>query len=320
MRVVRSLGDLNAPAERASVAIGSFDGIHTGHRVIMERVVRHARVSSGTPVIFTFHPHPRALLHPDQPPRILTTLDEQIRILDSIGVEMVVVLPFDRSFAAMTADDFVRTWLVSRFRLGKLVVGYDFRLGRGREGNGAVLSDLAGRYRFEVEIVGPERDGERPIKSTWIRDEIEEGRVHVAARLLRRYHSMAGIVSRGDGRGRTIGFPTANLETSEPEKLMPARGVYAAYAEIAGRIHRAVANVGIRPTFGEGGDLRAEAHLLDFEGEIVGEQFALHFVRSIREEKTFSSPEELAAMISGDCEEAAGILIKEDEKKVFTRF
>ncbi|MFH1278656.1 MAG: bifunctional riboflavin kinase/FAD synthetase [Candidatus Eisenbacteria bacterium] len=320
MEIIRSLDEWKRPARRVAIAIGVFDGVHAGHREIIRRLVDGAVPTEAAPVVYTFDPHPRAVLQAPRSPRILTTLEEKSAILESLGVGILVVIPFTRRFAGTPAEEFVRTRMVARFRVARLVVGYDFRLGRGREGNGTVLGELGGQYGFSVDHVGPYEIDGRAVKSTWIRDEIEAGEVERASRLLRRHHSLAGTVVAGDGRGRTLGFPTANLEGWPPDKLLPANGVYAAFAEGPGKLHPALVNIGVRPTFGEGGERKVEAHLLDFEGNLVGKRLALHFVRRIRRERAFASPEELSAQIGRDREEGRGALREGSRKFVFTRF
>lgn len=320
MKIIRSLDDWKSPARRAAIAVGVFDGVHAGHREIFRRLVEYAGKSGSDPVVFTFDPHPRAVLRGAPHPRILTPLEEKAALLERLGIALLVVIPFDRRFAGTPAEEFVRTYLVARFRVGRLVVGYDFRLGRGREGDGTVLAELGGQYGFSVDQVRPYEMSGRAVKSTWIRDEIESGEVAGAARLLERYYSLAGKVVSGDGRGRTLGFPTANLEGWPKDKLLPANGVYAAFAERPGNLHPALVNIGVRPTFGEGGGRTVEAHLLDFEGELVGERLALHFVRRIREERAFPTPADLIARIGRDREEGEKALGEGSSKFVFTRF
>lgn len=319
MKVIRSLSEVPRPAPRITAAIGSFDGVHAGHREIMTRVVREARRSGGAAAVFTFDPHPRAVLQAPRSPRILTPLDEKIGILASLGIELTVVLRFDRAFASMPAEEFVRVWLLDRFRPGLLVVGYDFRLGRGREGNGAMLKTFGEGHGFAVDVVDPYLIDGRPVKSTWIRDEIEAGEVRTAARLLRRFHAIAGTVVPGDSRGKGLGFPTANLSIEEEGKLWPGDGVYAVFAEVGESLIEGAANLGVRPTFGPGGARRLEVHLFGFEGDLEGARLRVHFVEKVRGETRFRSPEDLVRRIRADCDRAAEILAAADRKFLFTR-
>ncbi|MBM3319337.1 MAG: riboflavin biosynthesis protein RibF [Candidatus Eisenbacteria bacterium] len=320
MRVIRSVSELGGPPPRAAAAIGVFDGVHAGHREIFERTMRAASSLSATSAVFTFDPHPRAVLPDARSPRILTTLDEKLHILERLGIELTVVIPFDRAFASMSAEEFVDSWLVSRLDLRRVVIGYDFRLGRDRAANGAALGALGEARGFEVDRVPPFVAEGRPVKSTWIRDEIEAGNVGRAASLLRRFHSLAGFVGRGEGRGESLGFPTANLAVSEREKLWPRDGVYAAFAEIPGKVVGAVANIGVRPTFGGGGERRVEAHLLRYRETLRGVPLALHFVDRIRDERAFPSVDALVSRVREDCREAERILASAVPTFAFTRF
>jgi len=320
MKVLRSLDGVDRPPSPAVATIGVFDGVHVGHRRIVQRLVDEAAAREAVPVLFTFEPHPRTVLADARSPRILTTLDEKTRILGDLGVVITFVLRFDRAFADTPAEEFVRTYLVEPFRLSHLIVGYDFRLGRDREGNGGLIAGLGRTHGFTVETVDHVDVEGKPVKSTRIRDEIEEGRVDVAARLLTRYHTVRGIVETGDGRGRTLGFPTANIHPSAGEKLLPAGGVYAAFVEWSGTIREAVVNIGTRPTFGPGGEATVEAHLIGHEADLVGADMALHFVRRLRGEKRFPSKDALVAQIGRDQREAEMTLTEGDRRFVFTAF
>jgi riboflavin kinase/FMN adenylyltransferase len=320
MRVIRILDEIGPKRERIAAAIGVFDGVHAGHREIFSRIVREARASEASAVVFTFDPHPRAVLQAPRSPRILTPLPEKLAILEALGVDLTVVLRFDRAFASTPAEVFVERWLLERFRPFRVVVGYDFRLGRGREGNTAMLSEYGSSHGFAVDVVSPFVVDGRPVKSTWIRDEIESGNVSRATVLLRRFHSLAGRVVPGDTRGRAIGFPTANLGWTEEGKLWPADGVYAVFGELEGRRIPGAANLGVRPTFGSGGERRLEVHLFDLDEDLDGRPLAVHFVARLREERAFDSIGALIEQIGRDCREAAEILARADEKFFFTRF
>jgi riboflavin kinase/FMN adenylyltransferase len=316
MKTIRSLEELGPSSRPAAVAIGVFDGVHLGHREILRRLFSHAGETGAETVLFTFDPHPRTVLHPEHPPRILTTLSERSAIFERFGVEKVVILPFNRELAATGAEEFVREVLIAKVRMTTLVVGYDFRLGREREGNGGLLRDLARATPFRLDLVPPFLVEGKPVKSTWIRDEVEGGDVKAAARLLSRYHSLSGVVVGGDGRGRSLGFPTANISVTEEGKLWPRHGVYAAFAEWSGGLFPAVVNIGVRPTFGGTADKSPtlEAHLIRFTGGLVGERMRVHFVDRIRGERAFPSPEALAAQIGEDRDRGEEILAVAEKK------
>jgi len=318
MKVWRSIEEAAGGAERSAVAIGVFDGIHIGHRAIIARAVNHARERGGASVVLTFDPHPRCVLSECRTPRILTSLDEKLGILARLGLDATLVLPFDENLASLSAEEFVRIALADTLRAEKVVVGYDFRLGRGREGDGNSLRELGRRHDFETDLVEASREEGKPVKSTWIRDEIERGEVARAAKLLRRYHSLCGGIEQGEGRGRTLGWPTVNVRSLEEGKLRPALGVYAGLAEIDGRLHPAAVNVGVRPTFAADGEPSVEAHLIGVKGDFRGRRAVVHFIARIREERSFTSARELAERIAEDVRLAREKISRADENFVFT--
>lgn len=317
MEIHRTVDTVPSGSRKLYVSIGMFDGVHQGHREIFRTLIDRAREDNAKSAVITFDPHPRLFLNPQSPPRILSSLNEKSAILESLGVEMVIVLPFDRKLASVEGEDFVREILVGRLHVRQIIVGYDFRLGRGRKGGRELLTELGGRYAFESEFIEPLQWEEKPVKSTWIRDEIEQGRVERAAELLDRFYSLSGTVRTGEGRGRSLGAATANLGVSDPARLWPADGVYAVMVERDEGIFPAVANVGEKPTFA-GKNRTIEAHLLDFRGELVGEEITVHFISRIRDEKRFESPEMLGSQIIRDIGTAREILGKPLKKKLFT--
>ena len=318
MKVWRSIEEAAGAGDRSVVAVGVFDGIHIGHRAIISRAVEHARKREGASVVLTFDPHPRCVLSECRTPRILTSLDEKLGILARLGLDAVLVLPFDRELASLSAEEFVRIALADALRADRVVVGYDFRLGRGREGDGEALRELGRRHGFETDLVEASRVDGKPVKSTWIRDEIERGEVGQAAELLRRYHSLCGVIESGEGRGRTLGWPTANVSALEEGKLKPALGVYAGLAEIGGDLHPAAVNVGVRPTFSEGAEPSVEAHLIGVEGNFRGRRTVVHFLSRIRDERAFSSARELAERIGEDVRRAMEKVRGAEKNFIFT--
>jgi len=300
---------LDRPLVSPVVTIGNFDGVHRGHRAIMEIVVSRARARSGEAVVYTFDPHPRKVLQPDRPLGLLTTLDQKLARLEELGVDAVVVERFDREFAAMPPERFVREFVHRRLRPVEVYVGYDFRFGRDREGSMRLLTELGPHLGFSVTIV-PEITVEgRDVNSSRIRQLLQEGQVEEAAVLLDRPYTVRGRVGEGDRRGREIGFPTANLEPEN--EVLPAPGVYAGEVRFldageppADARFGAVTNVGRRPTFGEDRPLVAEAHLLGFDGDCYGRRVELAFRLRLREEQRFPGVEALRAQIARDVAEA----------------
>ncbi len=299
------------------VSIGIFDGVHRGHREILGHLLRQAGKNRGRTAVITFDPHPRSFLQPDHPPRILTSLEEKSAILESLGIDLLIVLSFNEELAAVEGEQFVQSVLVDRLHTKKIIVGYDFRLGRGREGGSELLFEMGRRLGFEATFIDPVEHEGKPVKSTWIRDEIEGGDVGRAADLLDRYYSISGRVETGSGRGRSLGAATANLSVPDRTRLWPGDGVYAVYVELEEKTYPAVANVGVKPTF-NGKERSMEAHLLDFEGELVDRKMTVHFVRRLRNEKKFDSADSLSRQIAKDVRAARELLEGQPVKYLFT--
>jgi riboflavin kinase / FMN adenylyltransferase len=292
------------PLPSGWLTIGSYDGIHRGHRKVIERVLRGAAGQAPTSLL-TFDPHPRCVLAPDACPLALTTVDEKADVLGGLGVDNLIVLPFTRKTSELTATEFMDR-LVNRVSLKGLVIGHDFALGHQRRGNHEFLERYGDQHGFEVEVVEPFSLEGRIVSSSAIRTLLLEGKVAHAARLLGRHYSISSFVEHGTGTGSRIGYPTANFGIT-PNKLVPHQGVYAVWVDIAGREYQGAMNVGYRPTFGEN-RLTVEAFILDFEGDIYRQEVRARFVQRIRDEKKFDSVEALVAQISHDVERARAIL------------
>lgn len=301
MRIVRGLPPVPPDPRPAAVALGVFDGVHLGHRVILKTAVTHARDGGMPAVACTFDPHPMEVLQPERAPLPITTLDERLALIDGCGLDAAVVLPFTRELAAMEPEVFVKDVLVTRLGAREIVVGFNHRFGRGARGDVAMLGSLGERLGFRTHIAEPLMVEGVAVSSSEIRAALQRGDLDVAARLLGRAYTLHGTIDHGAGRGRTLGFPTANLIPARPALVAP--GVYACMAEVAGRKERAVVNVGVRPTFGEA-TFAVEAHLLDFSGDIYGLTMTLTFVSRLREERRFPSVEGLRMQIHADAEEA----------------
>jgi riboflavin kinase / FMN adenylyltransferase len=288
------------------VALGNFDGVHLGHQVVLRRAVEVGREMEWRVVAATFHPHPRAVLAPGSEPKLLTTLDLRREALLGYGADEVWVIRFDEALSRKSPEEFVGDVLVGEIGAGAVVVGENFRFGHRAAGNVGDLRRIMRVYGGEAYPV-PVRgeDGGGPISSTRIRTLIGEGDVEEAARLLGRPYLLRGEVVEGDKRGRTLGFPTANV-VPDPALIIPARGVYAGFARVGKESYAAATNVGVAPTF-EGRESRVEAYLLDFEGDLYGRVVDVSFVRRIREEKRFAGVEELVEQITRDVEETRRI-------------
>jgi riboflavin kinase/FMN adenylyltransferase len=283
------------------VALGVFDGVHVGHRAILGAAVAHARASGGLAFVCTFEPHPLEVLQPGRAPLAITTLDERLELIAGCGVDGAVVLTFTRELAAVEPEAFVKDVLVDRLAARQVVVGFNHRFGRGARGDAALLRSLGAQHGFSVDVIEPLSVDGVPVSSTAIRAALERGDLASAERMLGRPYTLPGKVVAGAGRGRTLGFPTANIAPDRPVLVAP--GVYACTAEVGGQGRRAVVNIGVRPTFGED-TLAVEAYLLDFAGDLYGQTIRLIFVSRIREERRFPSVNALRAQIADDVETA----------------
>jgi riboflavin kinase/FMN adenylyltransferase len=299
MRILHGLTSVLADAPASVVALGVFDGIHLGHQEILTRAVTRARRDGLAAVACTFDRHPMEILKPERAPLPITTLDERLALMAATGLDTTLVLAFTRDLANVEPEAFVRDVLVERLHGKAVVVGTDHRFGRGARGDARLLETLGLQLGFDVEVVQPLQIDGAPVSSTEIRTALGRGDVERAARLLGRPYSACGEVVRGAGRGRTLGFPTANLRTDRP--LLIPTGVYACRARCGEGVYRAMVNVGNRPTF-EGQTYAIEAYLLDFTGDIYDRPLCLEFHRRVRDEQKFASVEALKEQIARDVE------------------
>lgn len=279
------------------LAMGSFDGVHVGHRAVLKRVVEEARRGGWEAACITFDPHPRCVLDPGNCPAQITMLDERLELVASLGLAHAIVLGFTRELAALTAGEFMAR-LLQALQLECLVAGPDFALGRRRQGDLSWLRDDGRQRGYEVIVVDPVRlDGEE-VHSSDVRRLLTGGEVEAANRLLGREFGMAGLVKPGDQIGQQIGWPTANLSVP-PAKLVPGRGIYAGWADTPGGHHGAAISIGYRPTF-EKADLRVEAHILEFSGDLYEQPLRLSFVARLRDEIKFANAAALSDQIAQD--------------------
>lgn len=288
------------PRVQTAVVIGNLDGVHRGHQAVLRQARALADARGLTTLVLTFDPHPAEVLKGITPPR-LCTLERRVELLRRHGADRVVVEPFTTELAALTPERFAKELLVERLGAKAVVVGEDFRFGKDRAGDLVALRRFGADLGFDVAAAEVAGDDQGPFSSTRVRDAIKSGDLAAAARLLGRPHSISGVVEGGDRRGRTIGFPTANL--GNVAEMLPPYGVYAVYAGE----RAAVMNVGVRPTV-DGSALRIEVHVLDFDGDLYGQTMRVHLVRRIREEKKFAGLDELKAQITRDVADARAIL------------
>ena len=301
MRIIQGLESHSPDARPSVVALGAFDGIHLGHRAILCTAALRGKAGSAQVVACTFDRHPMEVLQPERAPVPITTLAERLELIAETGVDLTLVLPFTPALAAVEPEVFVKDVIVARLFAREVVVGFNHTFGRGARGNVQLLRDLGARVGFTTHVVPPLLVDGIPVSSSEIRTALKEGDVGRAARYLGRPYSIAGVVTRGAGRGRTLGFPTANLDADRP--LLVPIGVYACRAEVDGGFEAAVVNVGVRPTFGDN-DLAIEAYLLNFSRDIYGARLRLHMMARLRGEQKFGSVDELRAQIGRDVEAA----------------
>jgi riboflavin kinase/FMN adenylyltransferase len=300
---------LSGPLRHGVLTVGNFDGVHVGHQEILRIVTERARARKGEAAVYTFEPHPRKVLRPNDAPKLLTTLEQKLELIEAAGADVAVVERFDLDFARRDAASFVRDVIHARMAPEEVYVGYDFRFGHDREGSMRTLTELGPHLGFAVTIVPEVTVGGRDVNSTRIRELLSAGHVEEARALLGRPYRVRGSVAEGDRRGRSLGFPTANLDPEN--EVLPAQGVYAGRLRLlgegkAGRGSElpAVVNVGRRPTFKEAAPVLAEAHVIDWSGDLYGRRVELSFLHHLREERRFPDVESLRRQIGADRDEA----------------
>src|ERR1700674_504956 len=285
--------------------IGSFDGIHRGHQALLKPLIAGARTAGAASVLVTFEPHPRCVIDPDHCPPLLTTLEEKTWLLDQLGLDHIVVIPFTPQVAARSAATFMER-LLRGIELRRMVVGENHRFGHGQRGDPALLRRLGARHGFTVEIAPTLLRGREPISSSRIRRLVLLGQVRAAAQLLGRDHVIRSTVEHGAKRGRQLGFPTANLQIG-PNKLIPPNAIYASRVDIEGQTHGGATSIGVRPTFG-GSTLTVEVFVLDFERDLYDNLITVWFVERLRAEKRFATVPALQQQMARDVEKARRIL------------
>lgn len=299
MKVYRGIDEIPFAA-RSVVTVGTFDGVHYGHQAIMGLLRQRAAEINARSVVVTFDPHPREVVRSERVP-LLTTTEERIELIGKQNIDSLLVIPFTPEFALLDPAEFVEEVLVRRIGLREMVVGHDHSFGYKRKGSAELLARLGAQHGFSVEVVPAFEAGADIVSSTAIRLALEEGDVGRAARMLGRPYEIRGTVTTGDARGRTIGFPTANIAGVHPSKIVPRNGVYAVRAMATGFPGplSGMMNIGSRPTF-DGRDLRMEVHFFDFDGDLYGASLGIQFIEWLREEQKFDSVEALIRQLNED--------------------
>jgi len=292
-------GSSRPPYGTAVVTVGTFDGVHLGHRAVLGVLLREAEARRCRSVVVTFDPHPFRIVQPELAPRLLSSPEERLKLIEACGVDEIVILPFDSKVAAMSPRQFVEDILIARFGMVHLVLGHDHGMGRGRAGGSEALRELGEVLDFGVEVVPAVSIDGVPVSSSRIRAALDEGDAETAARGLGRPYVLRGRVVQGEGRGRRIGIPTANLEEIDPEKLVPLAGVYAVHAVLGQVRHPGVLHLGPRPTF-QDAPPSIEVHILDFDEDLYGLEISIEFCGRLRGILAFGSVPELIEAIRGD--------------------
>lgn len=305
MKVYYDLREFRESLPHPVVTMGNFDGIHRGHQEIFRILRREAEENGGTALVITFFPHPLKVLHPERAPRLITCLEDRIELIKCCGVGHILCLPFTEAFASWDPERFVRDILIRKLGTKKVLVGEDFRFGKNREGNIDFLQEKGEPYGYTVQKINPVQVDGMEVSSTRIRQCIQDGQIKQSATMLGRPYSISGKVVSGERRGKTLGFPTANLGTDA--ELLPPNGVYAVRVILEGDRRPGVASLGVKPTF-SGTQFTIEAHIFDFDEDIYGEPLRMEFVEWIREEKSFPDAGALVQQIDRDARKARHIL------------
>ncbi|MEO7658639.1 MAG: bifunctional riboflavin kinase/FAD synthetase [Pyrinomonadaceae bacterium] len=296
-------GTENASIHRPTVlTLGVFDGLHLGHQRIMKTVVERAESVNGVATAITFDPHPRAVLHPESAPPLLQTLDQRLANFEVLGIQQAIVIAFDREFASQPAEDFLSTIIHDRLHAKEVYLGKGFEFGKNRGGNIELLKKMSSQFGFVADEVDEVQVRGQRISSSKIRQLLIEGRINLARRMLGRPYGVEGVIIRGNRRGHTIGFPTANLKPHN--RVIPRFGVYATANLINGVWRKSITNIGVRPTFENEAEPSIESYIFDFDGDLYGDVLRVRFLHRIRDERKFSGIDELKAQIEKDTRRA----------------
>ena len=299
MKIYQNINDF-PKAAFAVVTVGTFDGLHLGHQKIIRRMVELAKENNGETILVTFDPHPRLVVNLNSHEiKFINTQKRKFELLNKSGIDHLIIIPFTKAFAKTSSEDFIKKYLVERIGAKKLIVGYDHHFGKNREGNYQKLHQLGIDNGFDVEEINAQYIDEIAVSSTKIRQALIDGDIKRANKFLGYTYSITGIVIEGNKIGRTIGFPTANIEIEDKYKLIAAGGVYACKVDVNGKQYTGMGNIGTRPTIGING-LVTEVHIFDFDEEIYGQEITIYFVDRIRDEKKFSGLEELKSQLEKD--------------------
>jgi riboflavin kinase/FMN adenylyltransferase len=309
MQIYSDLSEINKN-NNTIITLGTFDGIHLGHKQIIEKVVNDSKKISGRHFLITFNPHPRKIVTPESKIQLLNTIDEKIQILSQIGIENLLIVNFTKQFSLQSPEEFVDKYLVNGIGVKEVVIGYDHHFGKGRGGDIDILTKSGSENNFKVSAVPEFMIGEEVVSSTKIRNALHDGDVVKAAKMLGRYYSFEGEVIQGDNRGKELGFPTANLNLKDDDKLLPQIGIYAVECIVDEIKQYGLLSIGKRPTFHSSGDIVPEVYIFDFDEKIYGKEIKVNMVERIRGEEKFDSVDELVKQMNKDKEIGIEILSK----------
>ena len=298
MKIYRSIEDYTED-KRSVVTIGTFDGIHLGHQKILSRLINSSKNKNLNSVVLTFFPHPRIILNKYNEVKMIDTLDEKIIHLNEIGIDSLIIHPFDRNFSLLSANQFIKDFLVEKLKIKHIIIGYDHRFGKGREASVTDLKNYANDYDFTVEEIKAQEIEKITISSTKIRNSINQGDIKTTKKYLGRYFMMTGKVVKGDGLGKKINYPTANIFIEETYKIIPKDGVYLVETKIKDKLFNGMMNIGHRPTIGT--NVKSiEVHLFNFNKDIYNQVISIKMISKIRDEKKFSSIQALKDQLVKD--------------------
>ncbi len=304
MRVFRGLDNL-PPFKNPVLTIGTFDGVHLGHAKIIERLRKKAIEVDGESIIITFDPHPRFVVAPNSTPiELLSTSQEKIKALQALHVDNVVIVPFTKAFSDISAEAYIRDFIVSNFHPHTIIIGYDHHFGKNRQGNYQLLESVKATYGFQLEEIPVQEIEHIAVSSTKIRAALHIGDIKKANELAGKYYTLEGVVIHGEKRGRLIGFPTANVHVGDAHKLIPANGVYAVKAYLKETVYKAMLNIGVRPTISSSNHRSIEVNIIDFDQDIYDETLRIEFVDKLRDEIKFNGIDELIAQLTIDKQDA----------------
>ena len=298
MKIYRSIEDYDED-KRSVVTIGTFDGIHLGHQEILSRLIKFSKNKDLNSVVLTFFPHPRIILNKYNEVKMIDTLDEKIIHLNEIGIDSLIIHPFDRNFSLLSANQFIKDFLVDKLKIKHIIIGYDHRFGKGREASVTDLKNYANDYDFTVEEIKAQEIEKITVSSTKIRNSINQGDIKTTEKYLGRYFNLTGKVVKGDGLGKKINYPTANIFIEETFKIIPKDGVYLVETIIKDKLFNGMMNIGHRPTIGTK-NKSIEVHLFNFNEDIYGQVISIKMISKIRDEKKFSSIQALKEQLVKD--------------------